>query len=335
MNAGLIFATICLVPALAIAQESEAPPGMVLIPAGEFTMGTSAECASGCSPETTRDASPTHRVHVDAFWMDATEVTNEQFDKFVKATGYMTVAERKPTAEEFPGVPAEFRIAGSTVFTPTPVPVSLGDFRAWWQYVAGADWRHPTGPASHLQGRAKFPVVQVAWEDAAAYAKWAGKRLPTEAEWERAARGGLEGKPYSWGDVLKPEGKFVANIYQGKFPVAGGDTGEDGFKGIAPVAQYPPNGYGLFDMAGNVWEWCADWYDPAAYAKRSGGELTCNPQGPAGAVHPEEPMRVQRGGSFLCTDHYCTRYLVGSRGKGEVRTASNHLGFRCVVEAKR
>lgn len=331
MKAGFIFLGASVA---AFAQEPVKHDGMVLIPAGEFSMGTSADCASCCTPEITRDASPAHRVQVDAFWMDATEVTNEQFEKFVKATGYVTVAEQKPDPKDFPGAPAELLVAGSTVFTPTPSPVPLNDFRQWWRYVPGADWRHPTGPDSGIEGRGNFPVVQIAWEDAVAYAKWAGKRLPTEAEWERAARGGLEGKPYAWGEDLKPGGKFVANIYQGKFPVAGGDTGEDGFKGIAPVAQYPSNGYGLFDMAGNVWEWCADWYDPTAYAKQPAGEVARNPKGPANTIDPQEPMRVQRGGSFLCTDHYCTRYLVGSRGKGEIHTASNHLGFRCVKDAK-
>jgi formylglycine-generating enzyme required for sulfatase activity len=179
-------------------------------------------------------------------------------------------------------------------------------------------------------------VVQIAHEDAEAYAKWAGKRLPTEAEWERAARGGLDGKRYVWGDELKPGGKFQANIYQGKFPLRGGDTGEDGFKGIAPVAQYPANAYGLHDMAGNVWEWCADWYDPAAYARLKPADgVARNPKGPGGPGDPVEKMRVQRGGSFLCTDQYCTRYLVGSRGKGEIHTASDHLGFRCVADIPR
>ena len=325
----------CL-PLRAEPASPAAPPprdGMVLVPAGEFSMGTSADCASCCTPEIARDASPVHRVAVDAFWLDRTEVTNAQFARFVQATGYVTVAERKPVPEECPGVPADLLVAGSTVFTPTPRPVPLRDFRLWWRFVPGADWRHPDGPASNIDGRGDFPVVQVAWEDAAAYAKWAGKRLPTEAEWERAARGGLEGKPYVWGDELKPGGKFVANLYQGTFPVAGGDTGEDGFKGIAPVARFPANGFGLHDMAGNVWEWCADWYDPAAYAKLPANEVTRNPKGPAGPVTPQEPMRVQRGGSFLCTDHYCTRYLVGSRGKGEIHTASNHLGFRCALDA--
>lgn len=312
-----------------------APAGMVWIPGGEFSMGSAESCDSLCSmPGLTRDALPVHRVYVDGFWMDATEVTNEQFRAFVSATGYVTVAETRPTQEEFPTAPPENLVAGSTVFAPTPVPVRLHDYMQWWSYVPGASWRHPLGPGSDLDGRDEFPVVQIAYEDATAYAQWAGKRLPTEAEWEFAARGGMTGKLYPWGDELKPGGKFQANIYEGKFPVEGGDTGEDGFKGIAPVAQFPPNAYGLFDVAGNVWEWCSDWYRHDTYALRAAsGGVVRNPRGPDTPLDPAEPLekkRVHRGGSFLCTDQYCTRYIVGTRGKGEVRTASNHVGFRCV-----
>jgi len=312
-----------------------APEGMVWIPGGEFSMGSDAASESLCGlPGVTRDALPIHRVYVDGFWMDATEVTNEQFEKFVKATGYVTVAEQKPTKEEFPTAPPENLVAGSTVFTPTPQPVPLNNFYQWWSYVPGADWRHPTGPGSDLKGREKYPVVQIAYEDAAAYAKWVEKRLPTEAEWEFAARGGAAGKLYAWGDELKLGGKFQANIYQGRFPLENGDTGEDGFKGMAPVAQFSPNAYGLYDVAGNVWEWVTDWYRPDTYAREKlAASVTRNPQGPDSPYDPAEPTekkRVHRGGSFLCTDSYCTRYMVGTRGKGEVRTASNHLGFRCV-----
>ena len=315
-----------------------APLGMVWIPGGEFSMGSTVESESLCGlPGVTRDALPVHRVYVDAFWMDATEVTNEQFEKFVRATGYVTVAEQKPTQAEFPTAPPENLVAGSTVFTATPQPVALNNYLQWWSYVAGADWHHPTGPGSDLVGREKYPVVQVAYEDAAAYAQWAGKRLPTESEWEFAARGGVAGRLYAWGDELKPGGKFQANIYEGKFPVEGGDTGEDGFKGIAPVAQFAPNAYGLYDVAGNVWEWVSDWYRPDTYARlQLAGGVARNPQGPDTPYDPAEPSekkRVHRGGSFLCTDQYCTRYMVGTRGKGEVRTASNHLGFRCVKPA--
>ena len=320
------------------AAPTPAPPGMVWIPGGEFSMGSDDSGEALCSLSgVTRDAQPIHRVSVDGFWMDATEVTNEQFEKFVKATGYITVAEQKPTKEEFPTAPPENLIAGSTVFTPTAQPVKLNDYFQWWSYVRGADWRHPAGPGSDLKGREKFAVVQIAYEDAEAYAKWAGKRLPTEAEWEFAARGGVAGNLYAWGDEVKRDGKFQANIYQGRFPVTDGDTGEDGFKGIAPVAQFPPNAYGLYDVAGNVWEWVSDWYRPDYYATLSATDgVARNPQGPDSSYDPAEPTekkRVHRGGSFLCTDQYCTRYMVGTRGKGEARTASNHLGFRCAKNA--
>jgi formylglycine-generating enzyme required for sulfatase activity len=319
-------------------EAKESPNGMVWIPGGEFSMGSEADSESLCSlPGTTQDAMPIHRVSVDGFWMDATEVTNKQYAEFVAATGYVTVAETTPTLEEFPGAPVENLVAGSTVFAPTPEEVPLTNYLQWWSYVPGADWRHPLGPDSSIEGRENEPVVQVAYEDAVAYAKWAGKRLPTEAEWEFAARGGRTGELYVWGNELKPGGKFQANIYQGRFPLLNGDTGEDGFVGIAPVAQYAPNGYGLYDVAGNVWEWCSDWYRHDYFKTlASNGGVARNPQGPDTPFDPAEPdqkKRVHRGGSFLCTDQYCSRYLVGTRGKGEVRTASNHTGFRCVKSA--
>ena len=318
-----------------IDKPATAPEGMVWVPGGEFSMGCDTAGESLCGmPGTTLDASPIHRVYVDGFWMDSTEVTNEQFAKFVVATNYVTVAETKPTAEEFPGAPIENLVAGSTVFTPTPSPVELNNYFQWWRYEHGADWRHPTGPASDLIGREKLPVVQIAYEDAVAYAEWAGKRLPTEAEWEFAARGGKAGWLYSWGNTLKPDGKFQANIYQGSFPVEDGDTGLDGFKGIAPVAQFPSNPFGLYDMSGNVWEWVSDWYRPDYYSTLK-GSVARNPTGPTSSFDPAEPSekkRVHRGGSFLCTDRYCTRYMIGTRGKGEPRTASNHVGFRCVKD---
>src|SRR5450432_192583 len=314
--------------------SAPAPEGMAWVPGGEFSMGSKdiGKCACEGSPAMP-DARPIHRVYVDGFWMDATDVTNAQFEEFVKATGYVTIAEIAPTKEEFPTAPPENLVAGSTVFTPTPEPVPLDDMFQWWRYQHGANWRHPEGPESSIEGHEQYPVVQVAYPDASAYAKWAGKRLPTEAEWEFAARGGLSGKLYTWGDELKPDGKWMANIYQGRFPVK--DTGEDGFAGISPVKSFPPNGYGLYDMAGNVWQWCSDWYRPDYYArlKLLGGDVTRNPQGPIAPYDPAEPTekkRVHRGGSFLCTDQYCSRYMVGTRGKGEVTTASNHVGFRCV-----
>lgn len=317
------------------AAPSKAPKGMVWIPGGEFSMGSNVADESLCSIKgVTKDAAPIHRVYVDGYWMDETEVTNEQFEQFVKATGYITVAEQKPTKEEFPTANEEDLITGSVVFTPTPTSVNLNNFLQWWSYVGGTDWRHPQGPESTIKGKEKFPVVQIAYEDATAYAKWAGKRLPSEAEWEFAARGGKTGELYAWGNTLKPKGKFQANIYQGHFPIKDGDTGEDGFKGIAPTAQFAPNAYGLYDMAGNVWEWVNDWYSVDYYKSLSeNGNVAKNPQGPTTSNDPSEPgqlKKVHRGGSFLCTDQYCTRYMVGTRGKGEVRSAANHLGFRCV-----
>jgi formylglycine-generating enzyme required for sulfatase activity len=310
-----------------------APAGMAWIPGGEFSMGSSdPTCLSCGGKDTMPDARPIHRVQVDGFWMDRTEVTNAQWRKFVAATGYVTVAERKPRAEDFPGAPPEKLVPGGVVFSPPVVPVTLDNHFQWWSYVKGANWRQPGGSGSGLKGRENCPVVQIAYEDAAAYAKWAGKQLPTEAEWEFAARGGLSGKPYAWGEEFRPGGRWLANIFQGRFPTR--DTGEDGFKGIAPVAQFPPNRYGLYDMAGNVWEWCRDWYRADYYADLAGrGGVARNPQGPESSEDPAEPgvpKRVHRGGSYLCTDQYCTRYMIGTRGKGEVSTGTNHLGFRCV-----
>jgi sulfatase modifying factor 1 len=309
-----------------------APPGMVWVPGGEFSMGSAdpRDLPHG-GPDAMTDARPIHRVAVDGFWLDQFEVTNDQFAGFVRATGYVTVAERTPTTAEFPDAPADNLVAGSVVFTPPAGPVPLNDHYQWWRYVKSADWRHPRGPDSTIEGRGTYPVVQVAYEDAEAYAGWAGKRLPTEAEWEFAARGGLAGQPYSWGNEFRPGNKWMANIWQGRFPVS--DTADDGFAGIAPVGRFPPNGYGLHDMAGNVWEWCSDWYRPDTYAEHSADSVARNPQGPASSLDPAEPgqkKRVHRGGSFLCTEQYCTRYMIGTRGKGEVSTGSNHLGFRCV-----
>jgi formylglycine-generating enzyme required for sulfatase activity len=320
----------------ALNEAKKTPPkGMVWIPGGDFLMGCEISGESFCSLEgsnLTGDAQPIHKVHVDGFWMDQTEVTNAQFEQFVKATGYVTVAERKPSAEDFPGVAPEELVAGSAVFTSTAGKVPLSNLLQWWTYVPGADWRHPSGPDSSLTGKETHPVVQIAYEDAEAYAKWAGKRLPSEAEWEFAARGGLAQKFFAWGDEFKPEGKWMANTYQGDFPVA--DRAEDGFAGTAPVGQFPPNGYGLLDMSGNVWEWCSDWYQPDYYQELAQtGTVANNPKGPVASFDPAEPAakkRVHRGGSFLCTDQYCTRYMVGTRGKGEISSAANHLGFRCV-----
>jgi formylglycine-generating enzyme required for sulfatase activity len=309
------------------------PAGMVWIPGGEFSMGAEdPRRLEHGGHEPMEDARPIHRVYVDGFWMDETEVTNEEFEKFIAATGYVTVAELAPSAEEFPGAPPENLVAGSVLFTPPDHPVPLDDLYQWWSYVRGANWRHPAGPGSDLKGRETYPVVHVAYEDALAYAAWAGKRLPTEAEWEFAARGGLSGRVYAWGDEFNPDGRWMANTHQGSFPHS--DHGDDGFQGIAAVAQFPPNDYGLYDMSGNVWEWVSDWYRPDTFARRAAsGDVARNPRGPDTPFDPAEPgekKRVHRGGSFLCTEQYCSRYMIGTRGKGEVSTGSGHLGFRCV-----
>ena len=314
-----------------------APTGMIWISGGEFSMGAADPPGMDeVGMNATKDSRPIHRVYVDGFFMDKTDVTNAQFARFVKATGYVTVAERKPRQEDYPTAPPENLVAGSVVFSAPDHPVPLNDHFQWWRYIAGANWRHPLGPGSDIKGKDDYPVVQVAYEDAQAYAKWAGKRLPTEAEWEFAARGGLAGKPFVWGDQFRPNGKWMANTHQGHFP--NHDTGEDGHVGIAAVAQYPPNGYGLYDMAGNVWQWTSDWYRPDYYQQLvAAGGVARNPQGPAKSYDPDEPTepkKVHRGGSFLCTDQYCSRYIVGTRGKGEVSTGTNHLGFRCVTGAK-
>lgn len=315
-------ATACLANRAPAAEP--APDGMVWIPGGEFWMGSNEFS----------DAQPWHRVHVDGFWMDKTEVTNEQFEKFVKATGYVTVAERAPTKEEFPDAPPENLVAGSVVFTPPAQPVPLDTHFRWWNYVKGANWRHPTGPGSDLKGKDKHPVVHIAYADALAYCKWAGKRLPTEAEWEFAARGGLEKKSYAWGDDFKPDGKWKANTFQGHFPDK--NAVEDGFAATAPVGSFPANGFGLFDVAGNVWEWTSDWYRPDYFKTlAAAGDVARNPRGPSTSFDPSEPgtkKRVHKGGSYLCTDQYCARYMPGGRGKGEEDTGTNHLGFRCVKQ---
>ena len=312
-----------------------APEGMVWIPGGEFSMGAADPPGADMNVVgmlATNDSRPIHRVSLDGFWMDATEVTNQQFETFVTATGYVTVAERTPRAEDFPGASPELLVAGSVLFSPPDHAVPLNDPLQWWSYDKGASWRHPLGAASDLRGREHDPVVHVAYDDAVAYAGWAGKRLPTESEWEFAARGGLAGQPYAWGDELRPDGRWMANTHQGHFPDH--DTAEDTFPGLAPVAHFPPNGYGLFDVAGNVWEWTTDWYRPDQYAQlAASGGVARSPQGPDSSYDREEPTarkRVLRGGSFLCTDQYCSRYMIGTRGKGEVSTGTNHLGFRCV-----
>jgi sulfatase modifying factor 1 len=306
------------------AGKASAAAKMVLVPGGTFVMGS----ADPRFP----DAAPRHTVTLPAFYLDEHEVTNAAFAVFVEATQYVTVAERVPDPREFPDVPAGQLVAGSAVFAKPGNQVSLAEPGQWWCYVAGADWRHPLGPGSSVVGHDKDPVVHVCYDDAQAYARWAGKRLPTEAEWECAARAGQSAAtPYYWGKELTPNGKWMANIFEGAFPA--GNTRADGFAGVAPVKSFPPNAWGLYDLEGNVWEWCNDYYR-ADYYRAS---PAANPAGPADSYDPEEPglvKRVQRGGSFLCSDQYCIRYQAGSRGKGEVKSAANNLGFRCAKSVR-
>lgn len=313
-----------------------APPGMVWIAGGEFTMG-------GVDALARDDESPRHRVWVDGFWMDVTEVTNRQFSEFIAATGYVTVAERPVSWDELsrqlpPGTPKppdERLRPGSLVFTPPRDSADMSDVSQWWTWKIGASWRHPQGPVSTIAGADDLPVVHVALEDALAYCAWAGKRLPTEAEWEFAARGGLDGKVNAWGD--EPIDPSRANTWQGQFPTE--NTAADGFVLAAPVRSFPANGFGLYDMAGNVWEWCSDRYRPDTYAQRAAqagvGGVCMNPTGPTTSFDPRNPhapeSRVQRGGSFLCHDSYCASYRVSARMACAPDTGLEHVGFRCVL----
>jgi formylglycine-generating enzyme len=292
---------------------------MVWIEGGAFLMGGDRE----------PDALPRHRVTLSGFWLDPFEVTNDEFARFVAETRHVTVAETPPRAEDYPTVPREALVAGSVCFRQPGAEVALGRYMEWWHFERGASWRHPDGPGSSLAGRGRHPVVHVAWSDAAAYCRWAGKRLPTEAEWEYAARGGVRQRArarFPWGDEPTQGGRWMANVWQGRFPTQ--DSGDDGFRGTAPVGSFPASPLGLHDMAGNVWEWVADWYRPDYYA----GSPDRDPSGPAQGFDPDEPgipKRVQRGGSFLCSETHCLRYTAGARGKGAPDTGASHLGFRC------
>ncbi len=310
------------------------PPGMVWIVGGEFTMGSD-------SDPSWPEERPAHRVRVDAFWMDETDVTNAQFAKFVEATGYVTTAEKAPNLEEImresapgtPPPPREALVPGSLVFQPPDSPVKdLRDYSQWWHWTPGASWRHPEGPGSSIEGREDHPVVHVSWYDAVAYAKWAGKRLPTEAEWEFAARGGLDGTTYTWGNEEFSESKPQCNCWQGVFPNK--NTAKDGYERTSPVRAFPANGYGLYDMAGNVWQWCGDCYDSELYGKRAGQGVIANPIGPRDSHDPRNPYGVshcQKGGSFLCHPSYCWRYRPSARHGGAADTGMSHVGFRCVM----
>jgi sulfatase modifying factor 1 len=311
-----------------------ATKGMVLLKGGTFLMGAA-------DKQGRPDEYPQHSVTVPAFWMDATEVTNAQFAEFVKATGYVTTAEKAPDWEALklqlpPGTakPADsLLVAASLVFVPTKRAVPLDNMGQWWHWQKSANWRHPHGPSSTLQGRENYPVVHVSWDDAMAYAKWAGKRLPTEAEWEFAARGGLTGQPFTWGSEAIDHGQPKANTWQGEFPVH--DTGWDHFAGLAPVKSFAANGYGLYDLAGNVWEWCADWYRPDYYQQQINSSAQA-PAGPSASYDPDEPTtakRVVRGGSFLCNASYCASYRVSARMKSSPDTGLENTGFRCVRTA--
>jgi formylglycine-generating enzyme required for sulfatase activity len=301
---------------------------MVWIPGGTFWMG----CENCGMP----DALPVHLVSVDGFWMDRTPVTNVEFQRFVQATRYVTVAERPLDPRDYPDVPKDKLVPGSSVFKPTGTRVPLDNPLQWWRYAPGASWKQPQGPGSSIRQRLDHPVVHIAFEDATAYATWAGKRLPREAEFEFAARGGLDRNMYPWGNELMPGNKAVANTWQGPFPAS--DRGEDGHLGTSPVTAFPPNGFGLYDMGGNVWQWCADWYRPDSYATAAKSPVSHDPRGPDHSFDPQEPgaaKRVVRGGSYLCTDQYCARYLVGSRGKSEITSGTSNLGFRLVRSPER
>ncbi len=313
--------------------RGEAPaPNMVCIAGGTFRMGSDRHY-----PE----EAPVHRVTVDGFWIDRTPVTNREFRRFVEATGHVTCAERSPDPKDYPGALPEMLKAGSLVFTPPDYPVSLEDWSQWWSFTFGANWRRPYGRGSSIKGLDDHPVVHVAYADAEAYAAWAGKSLPTEAEWEHAARGGLDGAEFAWGDELTPGGRHMANTWQGAFPFQ--NKREDGYERTSPVTTFPPNAYGLYDMIGNVWEWTSDFYTPKHPADAP--KACCIPENPRGGregdsydpCQPEIriPRRVLKGGSHLCAPSYCRRYRPAARHPQPVDTSTSHVGFRCVVRRRR
>jgi formylglycine-generating enzyme required for sulfatase activity len=293
---------------------------MIELPAGTFRMG---------SERFYPEERPVREVSVDEFWIDRHPVTVAEFRRFVKATGHVTGAEVAPTAEDYPDADPELLVPGSLVFHKTDGPVSLDDYRNWWRWQPGADWRHPEGPESNAGGRERHPVTHVTHADAVAYAEWAGKSLPTEAEWEYAARGGLDGTVFTWGDEFAPKGRMMANTWQGEFPWQ--NLLHDRYEGTSPVETFPPNGYGLYDMAGNVWEWTDDWFAPA----EEGPPSCCAPQSPHIADGGRFPRKVTKGGSHLCAPNYCLRYRPAARQGEAIDTSTGHIGFRCVVRSER
>jgi formylglycine-generating enzyme required for sulfatase activity len=303
---------------------------LVWIPGGVFRMGSDAHY-----PE----ERPAHPVSVDGVWIDRYPVTNAQFAEFVNATGHVTFAEIPPKESDYPGAKPGMLYTGSLVFVAPAGPVNRRDFRNWWQYVRGANWRRPFGVGSSIVGFENHPVVHVTYGDAEAYARWAGKSLPTEAEWEHAARGGLDGAAYAWGDELHPDGREMANTWQGEFPWQ--NFADDGYAGTSPVGMFPPNGYGLFDMIGNVWEWTTDWYQ--AQHEANPLKACCMPHNPLGPPKEQSydpcsprspiPRKVLKGGSHLCAPNYCRRYRPAARFPEPIDTSTCHVGFRCVVRA--
>ncbi|ROT44355.1 formylglycine-generating enzyme family protein [Pusillimonas sp. NJUB218] len=330
-------------PVVVVGDGVSTPADMVWVPPGAFQMGSDSKLAQP-------NERPAHVVRVKGFWMDIAHVTNDQFDKFQRDTNYVTTAEKKPDWETIrvqlpPGIPRppdDVLVAGAMVFVGTKGPVNLNDYSQWWRYVPGANWRHPQGPGSSIEGKGDHPVVQVSYEDAQAYAAWAGKRLPTEAEWEYAARGGLEQATYVWGDELMPDGQPMANYWderQGRFPVVSPKAG--GAEGTLPAKTFPPNGYGLHDMTGNAWQWVADWYSADYFRQQAAAKGPLNdPKGPAKAFDPSDPgvpvdapKRVIRGGSFLCNESYCLSYRPSARRGSDPYSPMSHVGFRLVKDA--
>jgi len=305
--------------AQATAQLGAVKKGMTWIPGGTFAMGSERHYV---------EEAPVREVTVAGFWLDEHPVTNLEFARFVRETGHVTLAEREPDPSHYPDAREDMLFAGSVVFRKTDGPVDLGNHLNWWAWERGADWRHPEGPESSLHGRERHPVVHVAYGDAEAYAGWAGKEIPTEAEWEFAARGGLDGAEFAWGDELMPRGKPMANTWQGEFPYE--NTLLDGYAGTSPVGKFLPNGYGLYDMTGNVWEWTTDWYTSShATSPCCAGDLR------AASVDPKDPAaiprKVMKGGSHLCAPSYCRRYRPAARMAQAIDTSTSHLGFRCLV----